>query len=203
MRKGKGLELLCITVVFIIAFLAGYLSGVCGYLSKTITISTEINPVQLASLLTTLFGITFISFLLDRHKDVSKFHRELLIKKIDDLTEALNSTLPESSNGWYELSDIVKNLKTVSIDANRINKILLKINDSEPLFYQNFIKEFRKLRNLLTYIPPRRVGGVLSSLIVLRGGKLMYDKKRIAEIETSIDRLETTILDLQVNSIHI
>lgn len=195
MRKLNKTQVAAILVIAIIIFVSGLIIGY-SYVSNSIfTLSKEINLIQLGTLLTTLFGVVFISFYLDRQKEITKMQREILLKRVDDLYETISDLYPIAENGPCEVSTINYKLKQMNLEMQRVNKVINRVKNIECEFTTNCMGLHKDLRDLMTNTPPRDKQSTEPQDIKVEKGKVSFSVSRKAQIETLLDRIETLLLE--------
>ncbi|MBL0209448.1 MAG: hypothetical protein IPQ13_00810 [Holophagaceae bacterium] len=189
MKNRKNL--FSIIYIIIIAILGGFFVG--RFLSlPEITLDQNINAIQLLSVLTTLFGIVFISIIVDRNKEIDKIKRDLVLKRLEDLYNKVDE-LPQIIEGNKANQYTMKlKLKYIGLQSVFYKKLTNNAAIDDGPNSIHFIEIHRILR-FMTTNTELKTSKTRDKNLRIDGDDFVYSDERITEIDQEIEIFKNSI----------
>lgn len=194
MKKiNKICNFILLITIFSLGFIASKIVDVPG-----ITIETNINPLHLLSIIVTLFIALLITVYFQTHKEVNSSRNEILIKRIDSITDNIDSFYDTISTGIIPIELAPSTVKRIYQSLKYTWENFNAEGVSVSIEFNIIEKKTRIINNLLTNTPAIASNDPVPPVSTAENNYL-YNTARIAEIEKHIDDLKNNLFKVQLD----
>lgn len=187
-KKTRFSSILFLTIITLVAgFFLGNL-----FLIPNVSIDPRINTMQLLSVLTTLFGIVFISIIVDKNKEIDKIKKDLVLRNLDDLYQKIDKLSLSIDNNRSNQSTIKSQLKGIGSQAVFYKTLTTNAKLCDGIHCNSFIEIHRILR-FLTTNTELRTSRTRDKNLRIEGDDFIYSEERVIEIDLEIEKFKNTI----------
>ncbi len=184
---------------FIVGFILGSLLVV--FFSEFFIIETEIQIIDIISLIVMVILTYYIASILDKQKEKDKITRELYTNKVFEIDKNLDFLAIKIQDKKCFIQEVNT---TLSIISQKLQFIYMSLKKYYSTYekdidaYENRIKgKKEKLRYLCTYTPIDKQNNKGSNVEV-ENGIAKYDEKVANEIISNIEDLKNILFELEV-----
>jgi len=166
-----------------------------------LTVDTKINPLHALSIITSIFVAILVTIYFNRENDKLQRSKQLIIGRISAAFEVCDNLHCKIVDGQVDYATVVSGLKRINIICNCIYNLSARVNIKISIAKANYEAKIKAINALMTDTPIVGTEPTAQEPIKIENGIIKYSKERISEVETQIDQLKNTILELQVELI--
>ena len=195
--RNKLFKYLIYFLIFIFVFITGISIGVACKNWPNLTLKHEVDLValftSLFSMAITLLAAYWVTTVLERNKDISRFEKELIISRatsFDNFIESSFGFIPLGQIQYSTAASITK--RANAFNDSILNAIAISSISIENGYHKKLQGSLRTIKNLLTDTPVSNT--VINPPLAVANGIITYTPSRLLEIENEVDALRGQIL---------
>lgn len=163
------------------------------------SLKKEIDPLQVFSIILSLFIVIYISIYLENSKDRSKIKKEIIIKKIDLLIVLIYDLLEKVGSTEIKTVEAASMFKVINTDFQSFEYFMVKSDMTSSSLSDVFLKKHRSVNRLATRTPPKSKN--LDKNLHVKDGRIVYSNNRVREINAELKDLARILIDEQIRVI--
>lgn len=166
------------------------------------TYSYEISLIDVISLIVTAFMAWYVSRILEKNIQDKRTEKDLILSKIDEVDQAINSLIllnsSESTVSYVKVVHILTKSRKWSVRFwNIIDQKYKGLSNKEKDNYTSMLNKMREANVLCTYTPPT---GVDENILIV-GGEITYSNARKYEIDIKLESIRDDLIDFVMKKI--
>lgn len=163
------------------------------------TYSYEISLIDVISLIVTAFMAWYVSRILEKNIQDKRTEKDLILSKIDEVDQAINSLIllnsSESTVSYVKVVHILTKSRKWSVRFwNIIDQKYKGLSNKEKDNYTSMLNKMREANVLCTYTPPT---GVDENILIV-GGEITYSNARKYEIDIKLESIRDDLIDFKM-----
>lgn len=171
-----------------------YLEGISFF-----TYSYEISLIDVISLIVTALMAWYVSRILEKNIQDKRIEKDLILSKIDEVDQAINSLISlnssESIVSYVEVVHVLKKSKKWSARFWSIIEQKYKgLSDKEKGNYTSMLNKMQEANRLCTYTPPT---GIDENILIV-SGEIIYSNARKYEIDIKLESIRDDLIEFKM-----
>lgn len=163
------------------------------------TYSYEISLIDVISLIVTAFMAWYVSRILEKNIQDKRTEKDLILSKIDEVDQAINSLIllnsSESTVSYVKVVHILTKSRKWSVRFwNIIDQKYKGLSNKEKDNYTSMLNKMREVNVLCTYTPPT---GVDENILIV-DGEITYSNARKYEIDIKLESIRDDLIDFKM-----
>ena len=163
------------------------------------TYSHEISLIDVISLIVTVFMAWYVSRILEKSIQDKRTEKDLILSKIDEVDQAINSLIllnsSESTVSYVKVVHILTKSRKWSVRFwNIIDQKYKGLSNKEKDNYTSMLNKMREANILCTYTPPT---GVDENILIV-DGEITYSNARKYEIDIKLESIRDDLIDFKM-----
>lgn len=163
------------------------------------TYSHEISLIDVISLIVTVFMAWYVSRILEKSIQDKRTEKDLILSKIDEVDQAINSLIllnsSESTVSYVKVVHILTKSRKWSVRFwNIIDQKYKGLSNKEKDNYTSMLNKMREANILCTYTPPTSV----DENILIVDGEITYSNARKYEIDIKLESIRDDLIDFKM-----
>ena len=132
----------------------GFIIGKFVNIIQVFQVDKDINLVELTSVFVNILLVIYISTVIDKNKQDTRIEKDILIKRVEEISKALDETVQKTLLGQTTVQEAASQIKTTNIAIDAIYKLM----EENKRFSNSDLKielksNIKKIRSLLTTTP--------------------------------------------------
>lgn len=186
------------SIIWFCIFFTGVLSSHFFNLDRW-SLKREIDPLQVISIIISIFVVIYISMRFDKLKERSKVKKDIIIRKSDDLIYLIRQLLNEMRISRIEINKASSMFKIIYTEFDSLSYFVDRAGLSTTRHKELFLANYRNVRSLTTKTPTK--GSPDEKELFIKDGHINFSASRSNRINAELKKLENLIIDEQVRLI--
>lgn len=199
--NANKLNKISINSLICLSFIAfGFAIGKFVNIIKYFKVDTEINLVEFSSLFATIALGLYISTVLDKNKQDTRIEKDILIKRVEEISKALEDTVQKTLLGQTTVQEAASQIKTTNTSIDAIYKLINVQDASTSADLKTDLKSnIKRIRVLLTSTPVTLKDQVQKSNmpIEVKDNIILLALERRVEIQSATEGFKQNMIRLQ------
>ncbi|WP_424964064.1 hypothetical protein [Ekhidna sp.] len=164
-------------------------------------IKKEVDLISILSILVTVWLAVIITTVFDKRKSDFRIEKDIVIRRVDSIYNLVGELQRKSVSGEIEYTNAASSLKRINTSLSSLYKLIEKCQFSIADDIRSSLRESVSiLKDELTDTPKLTTEQIQNSDIPMevKDGMIHFNKHKVAQLESSFDKLSDLLLELQI-----
>jgi hypothetical protein len=188
-------------IFFLLGVCLGLFIGLLYIKWDNLIIDPELNIIELANLIATVFIVIIIQMIFRIQKDNFLKAKDLYLKRLEEINHQLDDILDIVQKGRVDFTVITCKIKLLLVSYIHLKELLVK-KHSQLNGCGLILKEIQEMKELLTNTPkngepgPDDLLSVVDNILHIHGYRRGEIEKKVGEIKRLILELNISVIEL-------